>query len=590
MEGNYGRRSSITGGTTPSLETNNYAERDAKEEPNLDFRSVTGRSKLRQKRMAERKSQEALEEAKGKEPERTTLERRGKIATEDSSTDTIAVDGDLVLHFIDIGQGNCTFIQCPGGETILVDCGSKSCKELVAPLAREYIKGLLHVNRLDYLVISHPDGDHYNLLAEVLEGVEIKTVLCGGKASSYSGDSGQFLKELLAEFIENEKPFSESPKTDVGKRLIQCAGMDVWIVSANARLADRGEINALETTGALRGTEANTASVVLALRYNQKQVLICADATFSTEAYILFHTEWKDDLKSFALAGGHHGSAQSFSVNFLKAVNPSWVHFSADNRDRFRHPTWEVVKRVLEHCPNVQSTAEFGPHGVVIGPRLNVGLESQKKGQEQLIEMPHRVKAVLERMKAGATMTGKDALTVLLKEWGCNATSPESSKIAESWVNECFIQQQDVSFSSFIDDGSDDDYDSQGENLDVSQTLANDGRNESLDVSQTLANDGRNESLDVSQTLNEFSLNDSRYEDQREPELDTGLVEYWGDRFSELVEEQNRLQDLPLAGDGYYWDWAVVDFNLFTTLTTANLGVYWILTVPYDGDPWTDQA
>lgn len=31
---------------------------------------------------------------------------------------------ELRVHFIDVGQGDCTLIECPGGGVILVDCGS----------------------------------------------------------------------------------------------------------------------------------------------------------------------------------------------------------------------------------------------------------------------------------------------------------------------------------------------------------------------------------------------------------------------------------------------------------------------------------
>ena len=33
----------------------------------------------------------------------------------------------LTLHFVDTGQGDCTVINCPTGNNILVDCGSSSC-------------------------------------------------------------------------------------------------------------------------------------------------------------------------------------------------------------------------------------------------------------------------------------------------------------------------------------------------------------------------------------------------------------------------------------------------------------------------------
>jgi beta-lactamase superfamily II metal-dependent hydrolase len=44
-----------------------------------------------------------------------------------------------------------------------------------ASTIRDYITDVIGLNTqsIDHLVITHPDGDHYNLLPEVLGGFEI---------------------------------------------------------------------------------------------------------------------------------------------------------------------------------------------------------------------------------------------------------------------------------------------------------------------------------------------------------------------------------------------------------------------------------
>jgi len=68
---------------------------------------------------------------------------------------------NLQINFVDVGQGDCTFIVTPSGKTILVDGGgSKSNdfdvgKNTLIPyiLDKGYIK-------IDYIIISHFDQDH----------------------------------------------------------------------------------------------------------------------------------------------------------------------------------------------------------------------------------------------------------------------------------------------------------------------------------------------------------------------------------------------------------------------------------------------
>ena len=45
---------------------------------------------------------------------------------------------ELVLHFVEIGQGDCTLIECPNGGFILVDAGSTAHGDRDA--VRQYIR------------------------------------------------------------------------------------------------------------------------------------------------------------------------------------------------------------------------------------------------------------------------------------------------------------------------------------------------------------------------------------------------------------------------------------------------------------------
>ncbi len=48
---------------------------------------------------------------------------------------------ELVLHFVEIGQGGCTLIQCPNGGFILVDAGSTARGDRDA--VRDYVRDRL---------------------------------------------------------------------------------------------------------------------------------------------------------------------------------------------------------------------------------------------------------------------------------------------------------------------------------------------------------------------------------------------------------------------------------------------------------------
>ena len=92
---------------------------------------------------------------------------------------------ELTIHFIDVGQGDCTLVECPNGDTVLIDCGTSGGGS--GALARQYLQKVLgsqSVN-IDTLVVTHPDRDHYNLLPTVVAAGNVGQVFKIGSKKDY---------------------------------------------------------------------------------------------------------------------------------------------------------------------------------------------------------------------------------------------------------------------------------------------------------------------------------------------------------------------------------------------------------------------
>ena len=106
---------------------------------------------------------------------------------------------DLKINFVDVGQGDCTFIVTPRKKTILVDGGGSLSddydvgKSILLPyiLDRGY-------NKIDYIFISHFDQDHVGGLFTVMRELKVKTVIIS-KQGEVSENYEEFKK------IVNEK-------------------------------------------------------------------------------------------------------------------------------------------------------------------------------------------------------------------------------------------------------------------------------------------------------------------------------------------------------------------------------------------------
>lgn len=97
--------------------------------------------------------------------------------TEMVETNAPAVTGkEMTVHFIDVGQGDSIFIQAPNGKTMLVDAGVKGAGKTVV----DYLRAQ-GVQKLDYVVATHPDADHIGGLIAVLNSISIKEFIDSGK-------------------------------------------------------------------------------------------------------------------------------------------------------------------------------------------------------------------------------------------------------------------------------------------------------------------------------------------------------------------------------------------------------------------------
>ena len=89
-----------------------------------------------------------------------------------------AVADQLSIHFLSIGAGTCTVIECPGANAppMLVDCGStggsrRSMAHNKSETKSE-VQGILARHQpAPNVVLTHGHTDHYNWIPDILEGV-----------------------------------------------------------------------------------------------------------------------------------------------------------------------------------------------------------------------------------------------------------------------------------------------------------------------------------------------------------------------------------------------------------------------------------
>ena len=75
-------------------------------------------------------------------------------------------DGEMRVHFVDVGQGDCTVLEFPGGESMMIDGGCGSAESNGAVLSA---CAALGIDTLDYILLTHSDTDHAGGLSAVMD-------------------------------------------------------------------------------------------------------------------------------------------------------------------------------------------------------------------------------------------------------------------------------------------------------------------------------------------------------------------------------------------------------------------------------------
>ncbi len=226
---------------------------------------------------------------------------------------------NLIVNFIDIGQGDSELIQLPDGKNILIDAGDREASQKLLTFFKDR-----KIKKLDLVIISHPHLDHYGGLLGVIKEIPVTQVYDSGAPTS----STTYLT-LLKKFSEKKTKFTIVRK---GQDFNFSDNIKLKIISPEDPL--------LKNTK----SDANNASIVAKLTYNKVSFLFTGDIENEVQEKIL--SQSKNDLKADILKVAHHGSRYTSSKEFLDTVNPKVAVISSGQGNSYNHPHQETLERL----------------------------------------------------------------------------------------------------------------------------------------------------------------------------------------------------------------------------------------------------
>ena len=230
-------------------------------------------------------------------------------------------ESKLIVHFLDVGQGDSIFIELPNGKTMLVDAGENYHGQGII----DYVQTIGY-QKLDYVVATHPHEDHIGSMPYIVRNFEIGSI---------------YMPDVTA----NTATFESLLKA------IKAKGLRVKNGRTGVHIIMDGELTAdIIAPDKPDESNLNNSSIVLLLTFGNVSYLLTGDAETKELNAI------RADMHATVLKAGHHGSKTSTTQTLLKKISPSVTVISCGKNNDYGHPHAEVLKMLKSVNSSVYRT------------------------------------------------------------------------------------------------------------------------------------------------------------------------------------------------------------------------------------------
>ncbi len=243
---------------------------------------------------------------------------------------------------LDVGQGDAIYVELPNGKNMLVDAGMgfgnyDTGERVILPfLERRGVK------ELSYFIITHLHSDHIGGAVSVLRKLNVHRFIYSDQVSR-SGVWKNTLSCVKALGIPSGTVLA-------GMILDSGAVQRIYVLHPNRAYVGEG--------GLSYKTRLNDGSIVLKVCVGRESILLAGDVGKRVERDLVWY--YGPFLSSVVFKVGHHGSITSSTEEFIGAVHPAYAVISVGARNKFGHPSAEVLARFSNRSISTWRTDSLG--------------------------------------------------------------------------------------------------------------------------------------------------------------------------------------------------------------------------------------
>ncbi|MBA7489501.1 ComE operon protein 3 [subsurface metagenome] len=235
------------------------------------------------------------------------------------------------IHFINVGEGDSILLEIQG-KSALIDTGNL----ISGPRLVKYLKEK-GVEKLDYLIITHPHPDHIGGVFFILPMLKVEKIYDNGQ------DLGGVRKTCaIYRWYED---------------LVRKRKNYAVLISGDSLSLGSLTLEVLWPPEPPTSSDFNAFSLVIVVSHDSFSCLLTGDLTAPGERELLKRGV---SLKADVLKVGHHGAEDATSEEFLEAVSPGIAVVSVDKDDFWGYPSARVLERLKKAGVKVYRTDRDG--------------------------------------------------------------------------------------------------------------------------------------------------------------------------------------------------------------------------------------